>query len=220
MEPDHYLEEYWKQFKQLIKKFQTEFKVINNSDIDLQNMVENLNYLKSESRYIEIEMSIEKYVAMIGWVMIKNYHSYNFGLYKTQLKNWKKIPSVIPDNDVRQNSDDKTYFKHLNDPSFELYLNLVSNLVETTDEFNEHYITLFNKLHIPDYDGNDMSCISYNMNLALEFVPLLVQNKKIGSLTTISNSINLVEKIQELYGVTVFPKMDGRKIINLIAKNS
>lgn len=219
MEPDHYLEEYWKQFKQLIKKFQTEFQVIN-SYVDLQDMVDNLNYLKTESRYIEIEMCIEKYIAKVGWAMIKNYHGYNFGLYITQLKNWKKIPSMMPDSDSRQNNDSKTYFKHLNDPSFELHLNLASSLGESADEFTEQYMSMFTKLHMPDYDGNDLSCVAYNMNLALELVPLLVQNKKAGSLTTISKHVNLSEKMKELYGITVYPNMDGRKILNLIGNSS
>ena len=214
MEPDHYLEEYWKQFKNFIKKLTTDYKIINNY-IDLQDMCNVLNSLKTESRYIEIERHIEKYIAKVSWVLIKNFDAYHFNLIKTQLSRWKKVPSLF----LEMNKYNiKGNFKHLVDPSFDMYISIVPGLINSDECYLQNYLTLFSKLNIPDYNGDvdDAKCIQHNMDMVLEILPFIVEDKKVGPLTTISANINITKKMEELYGLPIPYKMDGRKILNLL----
>lgn len=214
-EPDHYLEEYWKEFKQFIRKLKTEYKIINNY-INLQDMCDNLNDLKGELKYVEIEIYIERYIAIIGWVLIKNYNSYYFNLLKTQISRWKRIPSMI----LEQNKYvSKSNFKHLVDISFDMYLNLILGLSSSDEYYMKKYMILLSKLNIPDYnDNDDKQCIQHNLNIGLEFIPLVIEDNKVGALTTLSTYLDIRDKMMELYGIKVQYKMDGRKILNLIKK--
>lgn len=211
-EPDHYLEAYWKNYKSLIKKLFREFPVIKTY-IDLDAMSVYLNYLKTETRYIEIEKTIEKNLMKTGWVMIKHYQSYYFGLYHTQLKKWKKIPSIIPDIPQLNNN----YFKHINDTSFSLYISLVMSIGNNIST-NTSYVILFSQLHIPDCDDEDdiNQTQRYNIDRAKEIVKVLIEEGRSGTLTILSNYIDMSESIMNLYGIKVHKKINGRKLINMI----
>lgn len=212
-EPDHYLEEFWKYFKDFLKKLSREFQVIKNY-ININTMSANLNYLKSESKYIEIEKTIEKYIINIGWVMIKNYDSYYFGLYNNYLKIWRKVPSIITDK-----IESDKYFKHINDVIFELYMSLVINL-NNSNTINPKYTLLFNQLHMPDYGDNDdiIASNKYNHKKIIEILPLIIEEKKANAITIITRHIDISKPMMELYNVNVPHRMDGRKVLLSIDK--
>lgn len=213
-EADHFLEEYWKLFKDFIKKLYDEFPVVQ-SFIDLEMMVNNLNHLKSQKQYIEIEKYIEQYVVQVGWIMIKYYQPYYFNIYYSQLKRWRHVPSFK--NDLTEKERLK-YLKHLNDNSFILYLTLLNNV---SDSINEPiYKTLFTQLHVPNYeDEQDMKkCHQYNISKITEIIPKIVEDGKAGTLTVLSNHLDLSENMMNLYGIKIRPNMDGRKILNLIKR--
>lgn len=209
---DHYLEEFWKDFKNLLRKLEREFPVIKNY-VNINEMSGNLNYLKTESRFVEIENAIEKYMIDIGWTMIKNYENYYFNLYNTQLKKWRKIPSILTNKLIEHN------FKHFNDNIFNLYLSLVSN-INISD--NPKYKLLFSQIHIPDYDDeNDvMKSDEYNKKRVEEILPILIEEKKGGTISIITRYLDISRKMMELYGVNIPPRMDGRKVLNVIEKIS
>jgi len=169
-EPDHVLEEYWKSFKDFIKHIQRLVPHSVADDIDLDNWVINLNILKTNREYVNIEKYIEQYMIIIGWIIMKYYDHYYFGLYITQLKRWRKIPSICLD-EKRQNAYSDEYFKHFNDNSFMLYVRLLTSLSKTHSALdNDIYIKLFSQLHIPDYsDPHDTEIIKYNINIIFSF---------------------------------------------------
>lgn len=210
-EKDHQLEAHWKDYKEFLRKLEREFQVIKNY-IDVDKMSENLNCLKYDSRFVDIERTIEKYMIHTGWGMIKNYEGYYFNLYHTQLKQWKKIPSIVTDKLVTD-----TYFKHFDDNIFNLYMNLATTLNGQKDM---KYKLLFGELHIPDYDdpNNVVECNQYNKKRIYDILPDLIEKRNQSAMTVITRYLDISEKIFELYDIEIPKKMDGRKVLILIDK--
>jgi hypothetical protein len=217
-EPDHFLEEYWKNFKIFLKKILHEFKIVSNY-IELDSMVNHLNQLKSEGKYIEIETSIEKYVLTIGWVMIKYYNNYFFHIFMSRLKEWKKVPAMHIEMPKKKKKDQSKYLKFVNDLSFDIYIGLINNLTNHSPDL-EHpiYKKLFEEVHIPNYNDKDdiIKCCQLNTERIKTIIPTLIDDNKAGSLTILSNYLNLHDIIKELYNIKIMPKTNGKKIIDKI----
>jgi hypothetical protein len=215
-EPDHFLEEYWKNFKSFINKLSDELKIVSNY-IKLDVMVNHLNKLKSEGKYIEIEKSIEKYLLTVGWLMIKNYNNYFFHIYMSRLKEWKKVPIMQIEATKKKNSS--KYLKFTNDLSFDIYIGLINTLTNHSHDLeNPIYKNIFSEVHIPNCNDVDdiAKCCQFNIEQIKKIIPILVDDNKAGSLTILSNYINLHDIIKELYNVHIMPKTNGKKIIDKI----
>jgi hypothetical protein len=214
-EPDHFLEEYWKNFKSFIIKLLREYKIISNY-IKLNEMVNHLNQLKNEGKYIEIETCIEKYVLTIGWLLIKNYNNYLFHIFISRLKEWKNVPSIRTEDIKHKQKDKSNYLKFVNDLSFDIYIGIVNNLKSNSQYLKRHnYKEFLNGVHIPDYnDKSDIiKCCQLNIQRIKTIIPTLISDNKVGSLTILSDYLNLPDIILELYDVKIMPKTNGKKII-------
>jgi len=220
-EPDHFLEEYWKNFKSFIMKLLQEFKPVSKY-IDLNVMVSHLNKLKSDGKYIEIETCIEKYILMVGWIMIKYYDSYYFHIFMSRLKEWKKVPAMRPDMNKDKKNKSK-YLKFIDDESFDVYIGVINNLADQPP-YLEHpiYKKILNNVYIPDYDNKEsvMDCYKINIKRIKTIIPILVENNKAGSLTILSAHLNLSDIIMELYDVKIMPGTSGKKIIDKIMEQN
>lgn len=222
-DPDHYLESYWLEFKVLIKNLIHNFPIIANRGINLDNWVHNLNYLKSKKKYIEIEKTIETYLIITGWTIMKFGNPYYVSLYVTQLKRWQDTPSMYVEEAVKKkNKLDKKYLTSINDEIFLTYLNLHQSLHRSNTLTQDNsFMALYRQLHIPDYSDKDdiISCSKYNVKQLYQLLPNMIENKRFGSLDVVTKLIDIPKFCYETYGVEVPAQMSPKKIIQLLEKS-
>jgi hypothetical protein len=223
-EPDHFLEEFWNLFKSLAHTILYKNPIASTAGFDLDTWVVNLNIMKTNQEYVNIEKNIEKYIALTGWIAIKSYNHYQFSLYVTHIKRWQDVPSICFDDDIkRHNKQCGKYFSHLEDKSFSLYIQLLLNLTKNEHSFdNTFYSKLFDQLHIPDYDDKEdvISSCKYNMNHAFQILPTIIADKKGGAIDIMNNYFDLNQYFEDNYGINIRHKMQARKILMLLDKKN
>lgn len=219
-EPDHFLESYWSDFKNFIKLIQKNLPVTISDNIKLTEWVKVLNIMKTNREYVNIEKQIEKYLAIIGWCLLKCESRYHFNIYLTNLKRWNKLPFICID-ERRKDTPHETHFKHLNDNSIELYIDIFNSLTKKTKLSNPIYIKLFTYLQIPDYNNKDSveTTVNYNIKNIYEIIPELISEKRYSCLDCINKYVNMKKYLKDNYNLEIKSQhMSSRKYLAKLSK--
>ena len=95
MDPDYYIEQFWLGFKQSIINYCNTIKESKNMDINetqVDNWSSELNKLKKEKKYNEIEYNIRNYMTKYAfYIMETSIDTYNAKILDTNIKRWNNI---------------------------------------------------------------------------------------------------------------------------------
>jgi hypothetical protein len=196
LDPDYYIEEFWCGFKNAMLNFYSSIiKIKTNNDIKIWSM--NLNKLKKEKKYTEIECSIRDYIALYSLDLIKYSDSYYHDeILITNIKRWDKISNRF--NFIKSNSHGKILCL------FKIYLFLKKD---------KYHSELLNKLE-------PIEQIIQTENYD-EFIKwgLINEKTKILNLLSKINNYNLEENIKRLFPNFIFaPKTNPIKLCQQFKK--
>lgn len=95
MDPDYYIEQFWLGFKQSIINYCNTIKESKSMDINetqVDNWSSELNKLKKEKKYNEIEYNIRNYMTKYAfYIMETSIDTYNAKILDTNIKRWNNI---------------------------------------------------------------------------------------------------------------------------------
>lgn len=95
MDPDYYIEQFWLGFKQSIINYCNTIKESKNMDINealVNSWSCELNQLKKEKKYNEIEYNIRNYMTKYAFYIMENsIDTYNAKILDTNIKRWNNI---------------------------------------------------------------------------------------------------------------------------------
>lgn len=116
-DPDAHIEIFWYSFKESMFNFYNFLK--SNNDIDNSHIIniddvnnkiikwsEELNFLKNEKRYSEIESNIQTYISLYGLDLIKYSNLlYHDSILVANIRRWDKISNIYNFNNSNSNID-------------------------------------------------------------------------------------------------------------------
>jgi hypothetical protein len=171
-DPDYDIEIFWYSFKESMYNF------YNSLTTDINSIVENnisewskeLNFLKKEKNYNEIQMKIKKYMSMYALDLI-TYSDllYHDSIFVANIRRWNKItnsliilnPTSLSNNNIEEIEDKKIKF-------FFIFFTLKQHNVSTKDIDN---LKNYDKLFIDnDYDDFIIYSLENNKPKILELL--------------------------------------------------
>jgi len=153
-DPDYDIEVFWYSFKESMYNFYNSLSTHINSIVEnnISEWSKELNFLKKEKNYNEIQMKIKKYMSMYALDLI-TYSDllYHDSIFVANIRRWNKItnsliilnPTSLSNNNIEEIEDKKIKF-------FFIFFTLKQHNVSTKDIDN---LKNYDKLFIDnDYD--------------------------------------------------------------------
>jgi hypothetical protein len=193
LSPDHYIEEFWLNFKQSMNNFYSS----NSLYRPIKQWSNKLNELQNNHDYDLIEINIRDYMSLYAIDLLRTQSNYNINILLTNIKRWNTISSKISKFEI---GDVK-------------YINVVFLLIDL-------YNTL-TKCIIEDSEIKDLfSCIElYIINEDFkQFIDYSINHKKPSIIDKINeyqiqhNKKSYNEYIASKYNIQLSPKMSAKKI--------
>ena len=194
-DPDFYIEEFWCSFKISLFNF---YSNIKKSCSHIEVWSKNLNNLKSQKKYNDIENTIREYMSKYAFDLIKfNDSIYINDIFITNIKRWNKLSS-------------KFNFKNSIDYSKILTIFLIYNEIKKHGDKYNHVINQYIIESILKY------------NLFDHIIKFAVNNSKTKILELLKKVENydLIYNIKRLYPKTEFsPNIKMNKLCILLKKS-
>lgn len=91
--PDHHIEQFWLQFKTSMANFYREYSIDRKimATRDLDRWSRELNGLKHNKKYSQIERQIRDYMICYGIDVMRCSSGYHIGILGTNIKRWNKV---------------------------------------------------------------------------------------------------------------------------------
>lgn len=192
MNPDHYIEEFWLNFKQSMMNFYT---INQMPPRPIAMWSDYLNILQKKQKYDMIENKIREYISLYAIDVLRHQDNYNFCILRTNIKRWNVIS-----NKYNFTSDSNTYHNVVF-MLIDIYYNLTNKCTYINDMIKE----IFSMVEIYIISNDFMQLISYS-----------IKNNKPSIIDKINNYKNINHIIEANYNIVIPPKSKGKTIIYLI----
>jgi hypothetical protein len=157
-DPDYFIEEYWYGFKQSMINFYNHIKYTTEH---IDNWSRELNRLKKEKKYLEIELMIREYMSQYSFDLIqKSYSLYHDRILITNIKRWNRISSRFNFTD---DTGESKYSKIL--LIFMIYLEL-----KKINYINNFFDDIHNMIKYNRYDDLIIYAMENNKHKILELL--------------------------------------------------
>lgn len=186
-DPDYFIEDFWLGFKQSMVNF---YRIIDIENLLIPEWSYNLNKLKNEKKYDDIECNIRNYISLYSYDLIKYSKSiYHDEILITNIKRWNNISKQF-------NFESEEYNKIL------LFF-LINLELKKDKEIKEEIKNYFNQKSIEETIKN---------NLFDNYICFALLNEKVKILEYLKNvpKYNLLDNIIRLY-----PKMNFKNKNNI-----
>ncbi len=193
LSPDHYIEEFWLNFKQSMNNFYSS----NSLYRPIKQWSNKLNELQNSKEYDLIEINIRDYMSLYAIDLLRTQSNYNINILLTNIKRWNSISNKISKFEI---CDVK-------------YINVVFLLIDL-------YNTL-TKCIIEDNEIKDLFSVIELYIINEDFKPFIdysIKHKKPSIIDKINeyqiqhNKPSYNEYIAKKYNILLSPKMSAKKI--------
>jgi hypothetical protein len=210
--PDKEIEYFWLNFKDtLINNIQLKnYEIIDLSLLDKWS--KNLNKLKEEKNFKEIETEVYHYLIIIAWKHIINYKQYYYSILMTNIKRWNRIASSENQINLLTSWSPNQIHEH----SLIGYLIEVLNVVSKNKKIIESDILSILNTYDFDFDS------SYKDQLSiLDEILIYSLNNRLYTLVDLFSSNKIFKFnhiIQKKYGIVINKEIKANKLFKLIDK--
>jgi len=211
--PDKEIEYFWLNFKHtFINNIKLKNYQIIDSDL-LDEWSKNLNQLKTEKKYNQIENEIYHYLIIIAWKHLINYNKYYYSILMTNIKRWNRIAS--PENQINVSTSWSPNTSHTK--SLIGYLIEVGNLIlkKSDKPVCSDILSIFTSYDL-DLDS------SYKDQLSiLDEILIYSLNNKLHTLVDLFSSSKIFkfsDIIKKKYNLDIHKEIKANKLFKLIDK--